>query len=245
MSRNRNGASSGRDRNERFRAPGPSRNEGHGMPHSEDGRPRERERVDERQRPRRERKEEEDISNYEYVVQLNPVDWLIIFALLLNFLQLATINNWCMHLFFFRYGGGQVQSAEGGEEESGKEGASLDPNYAVSGKLTADTNTYRVNIIMCETIPFDFFLLLQGVVIKYNEPEEARIPKIRWRLYQFKGDETLRTFALVLFSVYVVFVLFIVISIAIATLYIHRQSAYLVGRERKVSSGHNVCVHFV
>ena len=138
-----------------------------------------------------------------------------------------------------------MQSAEGGEEESGKEGASLDPNYAVSGKLTADTNTYRVNIIMCETIPFDFFLLLQGVVIKYNEPEEARIPKIRWRLYQFKGDETLRTFALVLFSVYVVFVLFIVISIAIATLYIHRQSAYLVGRERKVSGGYNVCVHLI
>ena len=40
----------------------------------------------------------------------------------------------------------------------------------------------------------EFLYILQGVVIKYNEPEEARIPKIRWRLYQFKGDETLRRF---------------------------------------------------
>ena len=37
-------------------------------------------------------------------------------------------------------------------------------------------------------------IFLQGVVIKYNEPEEARIPKIRWRLYPFKGDEVLRKF---------------------------------------------------
>ena len=35
-------------------------------------------------------------------------------------------------------------------------------------------------------------LFFQGVVIKYNEPEEARIPKTRWRLYGFKGEETLR-----------------------------------------------------
>lgn len=41
---------------------------------------------------------------------------------------------------------------------------------------------------------WEFLYTLQGVVIKYNEPEEARIPKIRWRLYQFKGDETLRRF---------------------------------------------------
>lgn len=42
-----------------------------------------------------------------------------------------------------------MQSAEGGGgeegEESGKEGGtSMDPNYALSGKLTADTNTFRV-----------------------------------------------------------------------------------------------------
>ena len=71
--------------------------------------------------------------------------------------------------------------------------ASKNPNFSLSGKLAEDTNTYK------------------GVVIKYNEPAEARMPKKRWRLYPFKGDESL------------------------PTLYIHRQSAYLVGRDRAVT----------
>lgn len=66
------------------------------------------------------------------------------------------------------------------------------PNFGLSGKLTEDTNTYK------------------GIVIKYSEPPEARIPKRRWRLYPFKGNEGLKV------------------------LYIHRASAYLMGRERKV-----------
>ena len=45
----------------------------------------------------------------------------------------------------------------------------------------------------------------KGVVIKYNEPPEACRPKVRWRLYPFKSGESL------------------------ATLYVHRQSAYLIG----------------
>lgn len=46
------------------------------------------------------------------------------------------------------------------------------PSFEPSGKLAVDTNTYK------------------GVVIKYNEPPEAKIPRIRWRLYPFKvnGD---------------------------------------------------------
>uniref|UniRef100_A0A183EIS0 FHA domain-containing protein n=1 Tax=Gongylonema pulchrum TaxID=637853 RepID=A0A183EIS0_9BILA len=67
------------------------------------------------------------------------------------------------------------------------------PNFEPSGKLAEDTNTFR------------------GVVIKYNEPPDAHMPKIRWRLYPFKGDE------------------------ALPVLYIHRQSAYLIGRERKIA----------
>jgi len=67
------------------------------------------------------------------------------------------------------------------------------PNFGLSGALTEDTNTFR------------------GVVIKYNEPAEARIPKRRWRLYPFKNDEPL------------------------PVMYIHRQSAYLLGRERKIA----------
>ena len=51
----------------------------------------------------------------------------------------------------------------------------------------------------------------RGVVIKYSEPPEARKPKKRWRLYPFKGEEQL------------------------PVLHIHRQSAYLLGRERKIA----------
>ncbi|KAF3423129.1 hypothetical protein E2986_02299 [Frieseomelitta varia] len=67
------------------------------------------------------------------------------------------------------------------------------PNFELSGKLTEDTNT------------------VNGVVIKYAEPADARKPKRRWRLYPFKGEK------------------------ALPTLYIHRQSAYLMGRDRKVA----------
>uniref|UniRef100_A0A1I8Q648 FHA domain-containing protein n=1 Tax=Stomoxys calcitrans TaxID=35570 RepID=A0A1I8Q648_STOCA len=66
------------------------------------------------------------------------------------------------------------------------------PNFALSGALTEDTN--KVN----------------GVVIKYSEPLEARKPKRRWRLYPFKGET------------------------ALPVLHIHRQSCFLVGRDRKV-----------
>lgn len=48
-------------------------------------------------------------------------------------------------------------------------------------------------------------------MIKYSEPPEARIPKKRWRLYPFKNDEFL------------------------PVMYIHRQSAYLLGRHRRIA----------
>lgn len=67
------------------------------------------------------------------------------------------------------------------------------PNLGLSGALTEDTNTYK------------------GVVIKYNEPPEARQPKRRWRLYPFKGTESLKI------------------------LHLHRQSAYLLGRQRRIA----------
>ena len=51
---------------------------------------------------------------------------------------------------------------------------------------------------------------VHGIVIKYAEPPEARKPKRRWRFYPFKGETTL------------------------PTLYLHRQSAFLIGRDRKV-----------
>ncbi|XP_037083188.1 smad nuclear-interacting protein 1-like, partial [Pollicipes pollicipes] len=67
------------------------------------------------------------------------------------------------------------------------------PNFGLSGKLVEDTNT------------------VNGVVVKYSEPPEARKPRRRWRLYVFKGEETM------------------------PTLHIHRQSAFLMGRDHKVA----------
>ncbi|CAI7919107.1 unnamed protein product, partial [Closterium sp. NIES-53] len=50
------------------------------------------------------------------------------------------------------------------------------------------------------------------VALVYNEPPEARKPSIRWRLYVFKDGEPFKE-----------------------PLYIHRQTCYLFGRERKVA----------
>ncbi|XP_035018954.1 smad nuclear-interacting protein 1 [Hippoglossus stenolepis] len=94
---------------------------------------------------------------------------------------------------------GENQEQDFGEYDGGSDGANAPPvdkekpNFKLSGALTEDTNTFR------------------GVVIKYNEPAEARIPKRRWRLYPFKNDEPL------------------------PVMYVHRQSAYLLGRQRKIA----------
>ncbi|XP_007904939.1 smad nuclear-interacting protein 1 [Callorhinchus milii] len=76
----------------------------------------------------------------------------------------------------------------GGESTQPKE----EPSFELSGALAEDANTFR------------------GVVIKYSEPPESRIPKKRWRLYPFKNDEPL------------------------PVMHIHRQSAYLLGRQRRI-----------
>ena len=56
-----------------------------------------------------------------------------------------------------------------GKEENVKEEDKAKPDFGLSGKLADDTNTFR------------------GIVVKYNEPPEARKPKLKWRLYPFKG----------------------------------------------------------
>ncbi|CCM03518.1 uncharacterized protein FIBRA_05652 [Fibroporia radiculosa] len=50
-----------------------------------------------------------------------------------------------------------------------------------------------------------------STVLKYHEPPEARKPAVGWRLYVFKGKEQ------------------------VDLLHIHRQSAYLIGRDRTVA----------
>ncbi|CAN7937345.1 unnamed protein product, partial [Ixodes hexagonus] len=82
---------------------------------------------------------------------------------------------------------GKVEPKEEPEEKA------IKPDFGLSGKLAEDTNVFN------------------GVVIKYNEPVEARKPKRRWRLYPFKGDTSLPFIPL------------------------HRQSAYLLGRSRMIA----------
>ncbi|XP_004500039.1 FHA domain-containing protein DDL [Cicer arietinum] len=53
---------------------------------------------------------------------------------------------------------------------------------------------------------------VRGITLLFNEPPEARKPDIKWRLYVFKGGEVLNE-----------------------PLYIHRQSCYLFGRERRIA----------
>ncbi|CAK9317694.1 unnamed protein product [Citrullus colocynthis] len=53
---------------------------------------------------------------------------------------------------------------------------------------------------------------VRGITLLFNEPPEARKPDVRWRLYVFKAGEVLNE-----------------------PLYIHRQSCYLFGRERRVA----------
>lgn len=86
-----------------------------------------------------------------------------------------------------RFGPGE--SAADGAPSAPKEEA----NYGLSGKLAAETNTYR------------------GVVLKFSEPPEARMPAKRWRLYIFKGEEQLEP------------------------LRIYKQSFFLCGKDRQVA----------
>lgn len=65
-------------------------------------------------------------------------------------------------------------------------------NLGLSGALTKDTNTFK------------------GVVIKYSEPDDAQKPKKHWRIYPFKGKESLKP------------------------LHIHRQSGFLIGKHRGI-----------
>lgn len=88
---------------------------------------------------------------------------------------------------------GNSTKKEDEKEQSGSPKEKEKPNFGLSGKLTEDAN--KVN----------------GVVVKYAEPPEARRPtKRKWRLYPFKNDQSLNT------------------------IHIHRQSCFLIGRDKKV-----------
>uniref|UniRef100_A0A7E4UVT7 FHA domain-containing protein n=1 Tax=Panagrellus redivivus TaxID=6233 RepID=A0A7E4UVT7_PANRE len=91
------------------------------------------------------------------------------------------------------WGGFPPPSTGPPEEPIEKEKPSLEP----SGKLLEDTN------------------MVNGVVVKYVEPPEAKLPKVNWQLHPFKNEEGKEPEPL-------------------PVMHIHRRSCYLIGRDRKV-----------
>jgi smad nuclear-interacting protein 1 len=100
-------------------------------------------------------------------------------------------------------------NADGGEDADNNDDNNADddkpppaykPNFGLSGALAKDTggggNVYK------------------GVVLKFQEPPEARAPNTAWRLYVFKGKEV------------------------VETLHISKQSAYLCGRNQDICDIH-------
>ena len=72
------------------------------------------------------------------------------------------------------------------------------PDFGLSGALLGDTSSKGGT-------------MYKGVVLKFQEPLEARTPNTQWRLYVFKDDKQ------------------------IDTLHIAKQSAYLIGRNEDVA----------
>ncbi|KJE93693.1 smad nuclear interacting protein 1 [Capsaspora owczarzaki ATCC 30864] len=93
----------------------------------------------------------------------------------------------------FVFDASQIAPADGTGASGEAEKSVVQPNFALSGALAAETNTFN------------------GVVLKYAEPLEARKPKKQWRLYPFKGEQSLDVIPL------------------------HTQSAYMFGRDRQVA----------
>ena len=79
------------------------------------------------------------------------------------------------------------------EEDDEPKPPPIEPDFGLSGALAAETNT------------------VNGVTLVYTEPQEAKKPTVRWRLYVFKNGELQGD-----------------------PIKIHQRSYYLLGRERKV-----------
>lgn len=89
--------------------------------------------------------------------------------------------------------GGDSGGADGSSSPTVKQKA----DFGLSGALAKDKavgNTYK------------------GVVLKWSEPPDARVPATKWRLYQFKKGEPFDK-----------------------PMHIHRQSAFLVGRDIEIA----------
>lgn len=134
---------------------------------------------------------------------------------------------------------GPVSKASQDKKETADEVAEpTGPNFGLSGKLAAETNTVKgvVRIYRCVSlsvlVPRLILLLLLLKVLKYNEPPEARKPSKTWRLYVFKGKEQVGRWLPVLALPRLMHLL---IHTVADMFHINKQSCYLLGRDRMVS----------
>jgi smad nuclear-interacting protein 1 len=93
------------------------------------------------------------------------------------------------------------EEAPPNEEDEAPKPPEVKPNFGLSGALTKDAggggNVYK------------------GIVLKFQEPPEARAPNTQWRFYVFKGKDM------------------------VETLHVSKQSAYLLGRNKDIC---DICV---
>lgn len=99
----------------------------------------------------------------------------------------------------------------------------MKPNFGSSGLLAAATNTVK-NVDGSSTL------------LKYNEPPEARKPVVGWRLYVFKGSEQVGELCPFDFEWNNPERCIVALRVMpLDLLHIHRQSAYLIGRDHTVA----------
>ncbi|KAF9136149.1 hypothetical protein BGX30_011354 [Mortierella sp. GBA39] len=92
----------------------------------------------------------------------------------------------------------------------GSKMAAADEEERKKKPVIAEEDKEKPNFGLSGSLAAETNTTASGTVLKYNEPPEARKPAQKWRLYVFKGDKE------------------------IDLLHIHRQSAFLFGRDRNV-----------
>lgn len=111
-----------------------------------------------------------------------------------------------------RRGKGQREYRWGKEEDDHKgKGGGNDKNGDGDGPAPEPTANFGLSGMLAEET-----LTVKGVKLMYTEPPEKAVPTKRWRLYVFKNGKPLESEG------------------SGGVLHIHRQSMYLLGRERKI-----------
>lgn len=93
-----------------------------------------------------------------------------------------------------------VESGVSGENEGDDdEEPPVKPDFGLSGALAKDDRTGNMR---------------NGVLLQFTESMDAAVPDKKWRLYVFKGDET------------------------VSVLHLHRKTSFLLGRDERVADVH-------